>query len=62
MTEILGFIGVVITLLVIIPASLSALIRVFYQPVTEIVNIWTELIDTILDIVYSIKNHFNQNK
>jgi hypothetical protein len=62
MTELLGFIGVVITLLVIIPASISALIRVFYHPITEIVIIWTELIDTILDIVYSIKNFISKNK
>jgi hypothetical protein len=55
MTEILGFIGVIITLLVIIPASLSALIRVLYHPVGEIITLWTELIDILLDIYYTIR-------
>jgi len=62
MTDILGFIGFVVTLLVVIPASLSALIRVFYHPVTEIVTLWTELVDIILDIVYSVKKFIMERK
>ena len=62
MMSILGFIGFVVTLLVVIPASLSALIRVFYHPVTEIVTLWTELVDIILDIVYSVKKFIMERK
>ena len=62
MTEILGFIGIVLTLLVIIPASLSAMIRVFYHPISEIVILWTELIDVLLDIVYTIKKYIKEQK
>ena len=36
MTEIIGFIGFIVTLLVVIPASVSALIRVFSHPIREI--------------------------
>jgi hypothetical protein len=62
MSDILGFIGIVITLLVIIPASLSALIRVFYHPISEIVVLWTELIDSVLDIVYTIKKYIREGR
>ena len=62
MTEIIGFIGFIVTLLVVIPASVSALIRVFSHPIREITNLWLGLIDQILDIIQNVKNDFNIRK
>jgi hypothetical protein len=55
MTEILGFIGIIITLLVVLPASLIAIINIVRHPVSEIYQLWTNLIDLILDIYQDIK-------
>ncbi len=56
MVEILGYIGFIITILVIVPASLVALIKVFTDPVREILNLWYSLVDTVIDIVESFKS------
>lgn len=55
MTELLGFIGIIITLLVILPASLIAIINIVRHPISEIFTLWTNLIDLILDIYQDIK-------
>jgi len=60
MTSLLGFIGIIITLLVIVPASLSALILVLSHPVREIANLWLNLIDQIIDIIETIKKDFQK--
>ena len=60
MIDILGFIGFVVTVVIIIPASLSALITVFSHPVTEIKNLWLKLIDQIVDIIESVKKEFRK--
>jgi hypothetical protein len=57
---ILGFIGFIITLLIIVPASLVALIKVFTHPVREITNLWLALIDTIIDTIETIKKEFKK--
>jgi hypothetical protein len=62
MTEIIGFIGFIITLLIIIPASVSALIRVFSHPIREITDLWLGLIDQIVDIIDTIKKEFTIRK
>jgi len=56
MVEILGYIGVIMTCLVIVPASLTALIKVFTDPIKEILNLWISLVDTVIDIVESFKS------
>lgn len=55
MTEILGFIGIIITLLVVLPASLIAIINIARHPISEIFQLWTNLIDLILDIYQDFK-------
>ena len=62
MTEIIGFIGFIVTLLVVIPASVSALIRVFSHPIREITDLWLGLIDQLVDIVDTIKKDFINRK
>jgi hypothetical protein len=57
---ILGFIGVIITLLIIVPASLVALIKVFTHPVREITNLWLVLIDTIIETIETIKTELRK--
>ena len=57
---ILGFIGVIITLLIIVPASLVALIKVFTHPVREITNLWLTLIDTIIETIETIKRELRK--
>jgi hypothetical protein len=57
---ILGFIGFIITLLIIVPASLVALIKVFTHPVREITNLWISLADVILDTIETIKREFKK--
>jgi len=57
---ILGIIGLIITLLIIVPASLLALIKVFTHPLREITNLWLTLADTIIDIIETIKNEFKK--
>jgi hypothetical protein len=57
---ILGFIGVIITLLIIVPASLVALIKVFSHPVREITNLWLVLIDTIIETIETIRKEFKK--
>jgi hypothetical protein len=57
---ILGIIGLIITLLIIVPASLLALIKVFTHPIKEITNLWLTLADTIIDIIETIKNEFKK--
>jgi hypothetical protein len=57
---ILGFIGVIITLLIIVPASLVALIKVFTHPVREITNLWLVLIDTIIETIETIRKEFKK--
>lgn len=58
MTEILGFIGIIITLMVVVPASLIALINIIRHPISEIVQLWLTLIDLILDIYHSIRRQY----
>jgi hypothetical protein len=58
MTEIFGFIGLIITLMVVVPASLTALIRVFSHPVQEIVSLWMTLIDEVIDIYQTIRSSY----
>jgi hypothetical protein len=60
MTELLGFIGIIITLLVVVPASLLALIKVFTHPVREITNLWLSLVDAIIDIIETIRKEFKK--
>lgn len=62
MITLLGFIGFVITILVALPATLIAFIRILSHPIREVVNLWLELIDTILDIIQSVKNDFLSRK
>jgi hypothetical protein len=57
---ILGIIGFIITLLIIVPASLLALIKVFTHPIREITNLWLTLADTIIDIIETIKSDFKK--
>jgi hypothetical protein len=57
---ILGFIGFIITLLIIVPASLVALIKVFTHPVREITNLWLVLIDTIIETIETIKTELRK--
>ena len=60
MITILGFIGFVVTIMVALPATLLAFIRILSHPVQEIVALWLELIDTILDIIESVKTQFRK--
>ena len=60
MISILGFIGFVITILVALPATLIAFIRILSHPIKEIVNLWIELIDLVLDIIESAKTQFRK--
>jgi hypothetical protein len=62
MTELLGFIGFIVTLLVIVPASILALIQVFSHPVREITNLWTTLADKLMDIYEQVRNDFRNYK
>jgi len=57
---ILGFIGFIITLLIIVPASLLALIKVFTHPIREITNLWLALVDAIIDIIETIKREIKK--
>jgi hypothetical protein len=57
---ILGIIGVIITLLIIVPASLLALIKVFTHPIREITNLWLALVDAIIEIIETIKREFKK--
>lgn len=61
MITILGFIGFVVTIMVALPATLLAFIRILSHPVQEIVSLWIELIDTILDIIESVKTQFRKD-
>jgi hypothetical protein len=55
MTSLLGFIGLIITLLVVIPASLIAFINILRHPISEIFQLWLTLIDMILDIYQDLR-------
>jgi len=56
MTTLLGFIGFLVILLIAVPASLLALIKVFKQPIGEIFTLWVSLIDELLNIYEDIRN------
>jgi disulfide bond formation protein DsbB len=58
MTSLLGFIGIIITLLVVVPASLIAIINIIRHPISEIVQLWLTLLDLILDIYHSIRRQY----
>jgi disulfide bond formation protein DsbB len=58
MTSLLGFIGIIITLLVVVPASLIAIINIIRHPISEIVQLWLTLLDLILDIYHSIRKQY----
>ena len=60
MITLLGFIGFIVTILVALPATLLAFIRILSHPVQEIVALWIELIDTVLDIIESVKTQFRK--
>jgi hypothetical protein len=55
MTSLLGFIGIIITLLVVVPASLIAFINILRHPVSEIFQLWLTLIDMVLDIYQDLR-------
>jgi hypothetical protein len=55
MIELLGLIGIIMTLLVVIPASLIAFINILRHPIQELFQLWLTLIDLIIDIIQSIK-------
>ena len=57
---IFSIIGLIITLLIIVPASLLALIKVFTHPIREITKLWLTLADTIIDIIETIKSDFKK--
>lgn len=61
MITLLGFIGFVVTILVALPATLLAFIKILSHPVQEIVALWIELIDTVLDIIESVKTQFRKD-
>lgn len=56
MTTLLGFIGFLVILLIAVPASLLAFIKVFKQPIGEIFTLWVSLIDELLNIYEDIRN------
>lgn len=62
MITVLGFIGFLVTILVALPATLLAFIRILSHPVQEILNLWIELVDTVLDIIESVKTQFQSRK
>lgn len=62
MITILGYIGFIITLLVVVPASLLALIKVFSHPIKEITFLWISLIDELLDIYEKVKTDIRNLK
>ena len=53
--DILNILVIIIGLLIIVPAALLSLIRVFTHPINEIISLWSSLYDQIYDIVQSIK-------
>lgn len=59
MFEVLGYIGVIITLLVVVPASALAIIRVFSHPIREITILWITLADKLMEIYEGIKADIN---
>jgi len=59
MTTFLGFIGFVIILLIVIPASILAFIQVFKQPIAEIFSLWVQVIDKLLDLYTAIMTRIN---
>lgn len=60
MTEILGFIGFLVILLIAVPAFLLAFIRIFKEPTKELLNLWFTLFDELLYIYEDIKNAFRK--
>jgi hypothetical protein len=62
MTTFLGFIGFVIILLIVIPASILAFIQVFKQPIAEIFSLWVQVIDKLLDLYTAIRTGINDLK
>lgn len=59
MTTFIGFIGFIIILLIIIPASILAFIQVFKQPISEIFSLWVQVIDKFIDFFYKVKDEIN---
>jgi hypothetical protein len=59
MIELLGYMGAVITLLVIVPASALAIINVFAHPIKEITFLWISLADKLMEIYEGIKSDIN---
>ena len=62
MTEILGFIGFLVIIVIAFPATLIAFIKVIRQPVVEIVQLWITLADLLFDLYESIKNGIKELK
>lgn len=59
MIEFLGYLGAIITLLVIVPASALALINVFSHPIKEITILWLTLGDKLMEIYEGVKADIN---
>ena len=51
----LGIFGLIITVLVVVPASLLSFIKIFTHPIKEITNLWVSLVDAIFDILENIR-------
>jgi len=59
MTTFFGFIGFLVILLIVVPASILAFIQVFKQPIAEIFSLWIQVIDKLLDLYTAIKKRIN---
>jgi hypothetical protein len=62
MTTFLGFIGFLVILLIVIPASILAFIQVFKQPISEIFSLWVQVVDKLLDLYIAIRTGINDLK
>ena len=49
MITLLGILGIIITVLIAVPATLIALASVIEHPIKAIIKLWTTLIETYID-------------
>jgi hypothetical protein len=54
MITFLGILGIIITALVAVPATLIAMATVIEHPIKSIIKLWTSLIETYIDFWNSI--------
>ena len=54
MITLLGILGIIITALVAVPATLIAMATVIEHPIKSIIKLWTTLIETYIDFWNSI--------